>query len=297
MSGAVALRGALRRARPSPYDIAFWALWTLSLVALAAGGDRFDLIQGVVAVAVFAALYALTRRFTNAPAGRDAPKNVALGAVVVTAALLLMMAEMLRRDAGGVVGAWSALHWWITAHLVPLVLVLDDQSLDNSVRYVIVPGAVLVALGWRARHLGFGSSRRGTLAAVATWSALPLALFGVAAFVIGHGKPALLAHRFFIDIFRNGFAEEVLFRGMVMTLTVRALGVSAGNVAQALVFGLWHVPADLRDVHGVAWLALADAIGTQAIAGYFFGLLTLRTGNVLAAGAAHTLYDGGAVFV
>jgi membrane protease YdiL (CAAX protease family) len=43
--------------------------------------------------------------------------------------------------------------------------------------------------------------------------------------------------------------------------------------------------------------AVADAIGTQAIAEYLFGLLTLRTGNVVAAGAAHTLYDGGAVFV
>ena len=180
---------------------------------------------------------------------------------------------------------------------MPLVRVLDDQSLDNTVRYVILPGAVLVALGWRARHLGFGHSRRGTLGG--RWCGPPCrcVLFGAAAFVIGHGKPALLAHRFFIDVFRNGFSEEIFFRGMLMTLAVRAFGVSAGNVAQALVFGLWHLGADLRDVHGVVWLALADAMATQAIAGYFFGLLTLRTGNVLAAGAAHTLYDGGAVFV
>jgi membrane protease YdiL (CAAX protease family) len=287
----------MRGARPSPYDVAFWVLWILSLVALAAGGDRFDLIQGVVAVAVFTGLYALTLRFTDDPVARDAPRNIGLGGVVVTVALVLMMIEMLRRDAGRVVGAWSALHWGITAHLVPLVRVLDDQSIDNTVRYVIVPGAVLLALGWRARHLGFASSRRGALAAVVTWSALPLVLFGVAAIVIGHGKPAALAHRFFIDVFRNGFAEEIFFRGMLMTLTVRALGASAGNVVQALVFGLWHLGADLRDVHGVVWLALADAIGTQAIAGYFFGLVTLRTGNVLAAGTTHTLYDGGAVFV
>jgi membrane protease YdiL (CAAX protease family) len=294
VSGAVA---ALRGARSAPYDVAFWALWALSLVALALGGDRADLIQGVVAVAVFAGLYALTRRITDGAAGPGAPRNVTLGAVVVAAALLLMMVEMLSHDAGGVVGAWSALHWAITAHLVPLVRVLDDQSLDNTVRYVILPGSVLVVLGWRARHLGLGRSRRGTLKALVVQSALPVLLFGVAAFVIGHGKPAALAHRFFIDIFRNGYAEEIFFRGMLMTVVVWAFGVSAGNVAQALVFGVWHVGADLRDVHGVVWLALADGVATQAVAGYFFGLLTLRTGNVLVAGAAHTLYDGGAVFV
>ncbi|HWT07473.1 MAG TPA: CPBP family intramembrane glutamic endopeptidase [Xanthomonadales bacterium] len=292
MSGAVASRGA----RPSPYDVTFWAIWAASLVALALGGDRSDLIQGVAGVAVFAGLYALVRRFTDGPAARDAPRNVALGAVVVLAALLLMTIDILKRDAGGIVGAWSALHWGITTRLVPLVRVLDAESLDGTVRNVIVPGLVLVALGWRARHLGFGRSRRGTLAALLTWSALPLAVYGVAALVIGNGKPAALAHRFFIDVFRNGYAEEIFFRGMLMTVTVRAFGVSAGNVAQALLFGVAHLGADLRDVHGVAWIALADAVGIQAVAGYFFGLLTLRTGNVVAAGAAHTLLDGGAVF-
>lgn len=297
MSAAVAVRGALRGARSSPYDVAFLALWAVSLVALALGGDRSDLAQGLVVVAVMGGLYRLTRRFTDAPAPPGAPRTVWLGAAIVAGVLLLLNLEMVYRDAGGVVGAWSTLHWAITSRLLPLVRVLDDQSLNNTISYVLLPGLLLALIGWRARDLGLGRSRRGTLGAVLLWSAPPLVLFGVAAVAIGHGKPQALAHRFFIDIFRNGYAEEILWRGMLMTVTVRAFGVSAGNVAQALVFGLWHIPADLRDVHGVAWLAVADALGTQAIAGYFFGLLTLRTGNVLAAGAAHTLFDGGAVFV
>jgi len=293
VNGAVAVRGA----RPSPYDVAFWVLCALSLVGLALGGDRADVIQGVVAVAVFTGSYALTRRFTEDPVVSEAPRTIVLGSVVLAAVLLLTLFDVLRREAGGIVGAWSALHWGITARLVPLVRVLDAESVDNTVRYVILPGLILVALGWRARHLGLGRSRRGTLAALVTWSALPLVLYGAAAFVVAHGKPAALAHRFFIDIFRNGYAEEIFFRGMVMTATVRAFGVSAGNVVQALIFGVWHLGADLRDVHGVVWLALADGAATQATVGYFFGLVTLRTSNVLAAGAAHTLYDGGAVFV
>jgi membrane protease YdiL (CAAX protease family) len=297
VSGAAAWRAATRGARPSPYDLAFLIAWVVSLLALALGGDRLDLIEGIVAGAVMGGLYLLTRRFTGAPAALDAPRNAVLGAAIVVVVLLLLLLEMFRRDAGGVVGAWSALHWGITSRLVPLVRVLDEESLNNAVSYAVLPGIALAIVGWRARDLGFGRSRRGTLKALLLWSAPPLVLFGVAAFVIGHGKPQALAHRFFIDVFRNGYAEEILFRGMLMTVTVRAFGVSAGNVAQALVFGMWHIPADLRDVHGVLWLAVADAIGTQAIAGYLFGLLTLRTGNVLAAGAVHALYDGGAIFV
>ena len=283
--------------RPSPYDVAFLALWAAALVALALGNDRADLLQGLAIIAVMGGSYLLTRRFTDAPAALGAPRTIVLGAVIVAAVLLLLNFEMFRRDADGVVGAWSSLHWGITSRLAPLVPVLDDQSLNNTVSYVLLPGLLLALIGWRARDLGLGRSRRGTLKALSLWSAPPLVLYVVAAFVIGHGKPQALAHRFFIDVFRNGYAEEILWRGMVMTVTVRAFGVSAGNVAQALVFGLWHIGADLRDVHGIVWLAVADAIGTQAIAGYFFGLLTLRTGNVLAAGAAHALYDGGAVFV
>ena len=97
-------------------------------------------------------------------------------------------------------------------------------------------------------------------------------------------------------MFRNGFAEEILWRGMVLRLLIAPLGVSGANVAQAIGFGLWHLPADLREPHAVLWNALAECIATQGFNGYVMGLLRLRTGNVLVPGVFHALIDGGAVF-
>lgn len=289
--------GLARGLRPTRYDLAFLIVWLLALGALAAGGDRSDLVQGVLAGPVFGGLYLITRRITDpAPAPGTAHRNVIAGGIVVVLVVALTMWETIPRDDSGRVGAWSALHWGITARLAPLFGWLDPGSLDNTIRYVVMPGVVLVLLGWRAADLGFGRSRRGTPWTVVVWSLLPLVVYGALAFAIGHGKLGQLAHRFFIDIFRNGFAEEIFFRGMVLRVSMLAFGTSAGNVAQALVFGLCHIGADLRDVHGIPWLACADAVGTQAIAGYFFGLFTQRTGNVLAAGTAHALLDGGAIF-
>lgn len=297
MSAPALTRTSLRAGQPSPFDLAFWVVWVVAVAALAVGGDRFDLVQGVIVAAVFAGLYALTCRFTDPAVVSAAPRNTAAAAVVVALIIALTTAETLSRSTSSAVGAWWSLHLWLTGLVAPFVRVLDFESLDNTVRYVVVPGLVLVVLGWRARDFGFGPARRGMLRALVLWSVLPIVLYGTAAIVMGHGKPLALAHRFFIDVFRNGYAEEILYRGMLLRLTASAFGASAGNVAQALVFGFWHLGADLPDAHGVVWLALADAFGTQAIAGYFFGLLTLRTGNLVAAGAAHALYDGGAIFV
>lgn len=122
------------------------------------------------------------------------------------------------------------------------------------------------------------------------WCGVLVAAYAIA-LALGHGSLGALAHRTFIDVFRNGFAEEILFRGIVLRLTAYAFGLSAGNVAQALAFGLWHVGADLRDVHGNVVLAVCDGIATQALFGYFQGLITLRTGNVFVAGSVHALAD------
>ncbi len=276
-------------------DAVFAALVVLSLAVLGIGGDRTDLVQGLLLVVVFSALYAVTRRFTDPPAAARRPRAFAAAGVVVAFAFLYTLVERLPASTPAV-AALSGFHWAIAARLAVAMPLLDVQSIDNTLRYVLFPGLVLVALGWKAADFGFGPSRRGTKWAVLLWAGPPLVTFGALAFFVGHGKPVELLHRFFIDIFRNGFAEEILFRGMLLRLAVVSFGIPAANVAQALLFGLWHLGADLRDVHGVVSLALADGVATQALFGYFAGLLTLRTGNVLTSGALHTLYDGGAIF-
>jgi membrane protease YdiL (CAAX protease family) len=277
-------------------DAIFLVLWLSADAALLIGGDRFDGLQGLIVGSILLALMWLTRGFTPPPQALPLPRNAFLGTIVVVAIVVLTGLDAVVRGPSGLLGAWNALHWGITDRLVPIVRVLDDESVDNTVRYVLVPLGLLLVLGWRAGSFGCGPSRRGTARAALLWSALPFVGYGIGAAIIGHGKPVQLAHRYFIDVFRNGYAEEILFRGMLLGVVVPRLGLATGNVVQALAFGLWHLGADLRDTHANVWLALADGVATQAMAGYAYGKLTLRTGNVLAAGASHAIYDGGTIF-
>ncbi len=264
------LSECLDSGRRSPADAFFLVLWLSATATLAINGDRFDALQGVVVGAILRAALADTKAH-GIPAGAPASAQCDHWRV----SRHIDSRAYWGRGAGGTSlrcsGAWNALHWGITARLVPFVRVLDDQSLDNTVRYVLVPMSVLLLLGWRARNFGCGTSRKGTGGAVILWSALPLVGYSIAAAIIGHGKPIELAHRFFIDVFRNGYAEEILFRGMLLGVVAPRLGLATGNVFQALTFGLWHLGPDLREAHGIVWMAIADGVATQAIAGYAYG--------------------------
>jgi membrane protease YdiL (CAAX protease family) len=271
------------------YDLGYLLLCGLACGALAAGGDTGDALQGVGVAAIMVPLYALTRRFTDAAQRPAAPPRAAAAAVLVAVLLVATTAEIAGAR-GPLLAVWSAAHWGIASGVQHAVRVLDLETVDAALTYAIFPGAVLIALGWRLRDIGFGPSRKGLGRALALWCALPIAFYAVA-LALGHGTLGALVHRTVIDVFRNGFTEEILFRGIVLRLTASAFGLSAGNVVQALLFGFWHLGANLRDVNGNVPLALLDGIATQSLLGYFIGLLTLRTGNVVVAGCVHALAD------
>jgi len=273
-----------------PFDVGFLVLCGLGCGTLAAGGDSADAVQGFVSIPVLMAIYALTRRFTDAPRPSTRPPHTVAAAVIVLSLLAVTTAELAMGATGPVLGAWSALHWSIASTVQRAIPVLDVGSVNAALTFAILPVVVLIALGWRARDLGFGPSRRGTRRTFAMWCGIPVVAYAIV-LALGHGSLGALAHRAFIDIFRNGFAEEILFRGILLRITAYAFGLSAGNVAQALAFGFWHLGANLRDVHGNVTLAVFDGIATQALFGYFQGLITLRTGNILVSGSVHALAD------
>lgn len=272
------------------FDVGFLVLCAVACGVLAVGGDRADAAQGLAEGAVLATLYAFTRRFTDAPRPLARPPRATAAALIVAALLCLTTAEIAIGPVGPVLGSWSTFHWSVASTVQRAIPVLDVESVNPALTFAVLPAVILIALGWRARDLGCGPSRRGTRRTLALWCGVPLIAYAIA-LALGHGSLGALAHRTFIDIFRNGFAEEILFRGIVLLLTASVFGLSAGNVAQALAFGLWHFGADLRDVHGNAMLAVCDGIATQALFGYFQGLVTLRTGNVLVSGSVHALAD------
>lgn len=87
------------------------------------------------------------------------------------------------------------------------------------------------------------------------------------------------------------WSEETAFRGALSTLAARGFGTRRGRLLQAATFGLTHI-ADAR--------ANAEpVIGTVALtaaAGWFFGLLTERSGSLAAPMLAHlAINESGAV--
>lgn len=87
------------------------------------------------------------------------------------------------------------------------------------------------------------------------------------------------------------WSEETAFRGALSTVAARGFGARRGRLLQAATFGLTHI-ADAR--------ANAEpVIGTVALtaaAGWFFGLLTERSGSLAAPMLAHlAINESGAV--
>lgn len=75
-----------------------------------------------------------------------------------------------------------------------------------------------------------------------------------------------------------GFAEEVLFRGVVQPALAGWWGPAAGLVLAGVLFGL---------VHPITWLYAVLA----ALAGTYLGAVWWATGNLLVPATAHGMYD------
>ena len=85
--------------------------------------------------------------------------------------------------------------------------------------------------------------------------------------------------------------EEALFRGALHTFAARALGPTAGRLAQAVAFGLWHIP-DARK----AGEPIVGTVLVTGLAGWVFGWLAERSGSLLAPTLAHlAINESGAV--
>ncbi len=84
----------------------------------------------------------------------------------------------------------------------------------------------------------------------------------------------------------TAWTEEMLFRGLLQTVAVRALGPTFGPLAQAVAFGLWHIP----DARRVGDPVLGTVVVT-GVAGWVFGWLARRSGSVLAPVLAHIAFN------
>ena len=74
----------------------------------------------------------------------------------------------------------------------------------------------------------------------------------------------------------TGLSEELLFRGVLQTAGVKALGVVPGIVFVALLFGIMHM----------GWLSALDLLFVFAV-GLLFGWVVHRTGSIIGVTIAH----------
>jgi len=94
-------------------------------------------------------------------------------------------------------------------------------------------------------------------------------------------RPTIVLFAIFVVIL-GPLCEELAFRGFLMPLLTRSLGVAAGILATGLLFGLMHAPE-----YGWHWQHVV-LIGT---AGSVFGWVRYATGSTAAAAFMHSTYN------
>lgn len=100
----------------------------------------------------------------------------------------------------------------------------------------------------------------------------------------------------------NSFAEEGLFRGVLIPLFLWRTDLWTALAASAFLFGLWHLPwavrafLDKSNETPLAWLVTANFL-PQMLLGLVWGYLFVRTDNLWGPWLAHTLTNSAVNFV
>jgi membrane protease YdiL (CAAX protease family) len=160
-------------------------------------------------------------------------------------------------------------------------------------QYFVEVCAVFVGLrllGLTQTDLGFQKWARGGTWVAVIWIATAIGfltsdmLFGVIA-------PLEALHQVLLNVFRNGFSEEFLFRGVLLSRLRAVVSDDWALFTQAILFGVWHYGADVRASEGNALVTACFMITVQAVFGYALGYLALRTRSIAIGAAFHAIAD------
>lgn len=163
------------------------------------------------------------------------------------------------------------------------------NAVANPVQYFVLPFVLLWLMGVKPAELGLRWGER-TWRVCAIWLALPVLTWGVL-FAMGQLPPQTLARRLIGNSFQNGFFEEFLFRGALYSRLRYVLPPAWALVGQALLFGLWHLKANVAMFAGDWWGALAWCVISQAMIGLLLGILFQRTRSLIAPSVVHVLIN------
>jgi membrane protease YdiL (CAAX protease family) len=163
------------------------------------------------------------------------------------------------------------------------------NAIANPVQYFILPFVLLLVLGARPAELGLGRGHK-VLRACLVWVAAP-AIFWIILLVSGQLTFMRLVRAVVGNALQNGFFEEFLFRGALQTRLNKLVQPGWALVIQALAFGVWHFNANAGVAPGDPFAALAACVVSQTVSGLAYGIVFLRTRNLVAPSVAHVLMN------
>lgn len=94
--------------------------------------------------------------------------------------------------------------------------------------------------------------------------------------LISQFTPFLLIGAFLILLISTGLAEELLFRGILQTNTMRMLGPAFGLIYTSLIFTTMHI----------GWIYFADLVFVFCVA-MFYGFVFIKTRSIIGITLAH----------
>jgi membrane protease YdiL (CAAX protease family) len=180
---------------------------------------------------------------------------------------------------------------WLGLILVSLLRIVSLTLPLNLIHPLIWPAVIClpvwVAIGVLRPYLGLSNTDLGLRKAHPVWQAL-IALSGLPAGYLGNrllDAPPYFPEFSWLGLFLGGsllllsvaFTEELLFRGLLLPLAQRALGVPARPCVSAVYAAMY-----------VGSQSPAYLIG-MALLGWFWGWCALRTRSIWGVVAAHAL--------
>jgi membrane protease YdiL (CAAX protease family) len=160
-------------------------------------------------------------------------------------------------------------------------------------QYFVEVCAVFVGLrllGLAPAELGFRKWVRGGTWVAVIWVATAVG-FLTSDMIFGVIAPLEALHQVVLNVFRNGFSEEFLFRGVLLSRLRAVVNDDWALFTQAILFGVWHYGADVRASEGNALVTACFMITVQAVFGYALGYLALRTRSIAIGSAFHAIAD------
>jgi membrane protease YdiL (CAAX protease family) len=253
------------------------------------GGAELALLEA----ACFGLLCGLTALFANLPRP-EAGKGRWIGLQLVAVAGVILVTTyngmILNHAPSVLVPTYNRMYFRLLSglsHHMPMDIAVGMLNTG----YAVIPVAlILILLKVPVRALGLGSFRRGVLATTGLWLIAPIVTF-VVLLLTGRLRILFLFRVLLSNLLQNGFCEEFLYRGVLLSRLRALLPGGWALVLQALVFGACHYGLDVTTYHGNRLDAAAEMIVNQALFGYAMGFLVLRLGNIAVPVAFHSMWD------